>query len=229
MTALGSAGGAAAKGTTGGVMGAVLAGGRSRRFGGPKALFPVGGRPMAEWALLALEPHTSMQVAVTGDSHVARALGISGRPDGTPGLGPLGGLLTALEWAAELGVERIFLLACDLPLVGPELVGRVLTDWPPGLPASIPRSNGPLGFEPLCAGYSVEALPPTERVVRSGDRSMERLLDEMGVAPFSVDDHWTEEELAVAFTNVNTRDEARRAEDLLRRLESREGGGRNDP
>ena len=207
-------------------LGVVLAGGRSRRFGGPKALFPLGGRAMAEWALLALKPHTSIQVAVTHDPQVASALGISGRPDRIPGLGPLGGLHTALEWAGELGLERIFLLACDLPLVPADLVGQILEDWPPHVPASVPVSPGPLGFEPLCAGYSVEGLPAAEKVAQSSDRSMARLLEEMGAKPVQLEPQrlnprWTKEDLTLAFTNVNTRDEARRAESLLVR---REGG-----
>ncbi len=206
---------------TQGVLGVVLAGGRSRRFGGPKALFPVGGRAMAEWALLALKPHTSQQVAVTHDPQVASALGIPCRPDQIPGLGPLGGLHTALGWAGELGLGRVFLLACDLPLVPADLVGQILEDWPPHFPAAVPVSPGPLGFEPLCAGYSVEGLPAAESIAQSSDRSMERLLAEMGAEPLRMNRRWTKEDLTLAFTNVNTRDEARRADDLLGRRQSR--------
>jgi molybdopterin-guanine dinucleotide biosynthesis protein A len=175
---------------------------------------------MAERAILALRPHTRKQVVLTQDPEVARALDVPGRPDSTPGLGPLGGLLTALEWAQELGMHRIFILACDLPLVGPELVGEILTQWPHGLGASVPCSVGPLGFEPLCAAYSTEVLPAVRRLAESSDRAMERLLGEVGAPPLFLEGR-TEEELAVAFTNVNTRDEARRAEELLGFLKHR--------
>jgi molybdopterin-guanine dinucleotide biosynthesis protein A len=175
---------------------------------------------MAEWALLALRAHTSKQVVLTHDPEVAQVLEVPGRPDSTPGLGPLGGLLTALEWAEELGMERLFLLACDLPLVGPELVKEILTQWPQGHKASVPRSEGPLRSEPLCAGYSVAVLPEARRVARSPDRAMERLLAEVGAPPVTPRG-WSGDELALAFTNVNTRDEARRAEELLRPLRRR--------
>jgi molybdopterin-guanine dinucleotide biosynthesis protein A len=121
-------------------------------------------------------------------------------------------------------MERLFLLACDLPLVGPELVGQILTQWPHGSPASVPCSVGPLGFEPLCAAYSAEVLPVVRRVAGSSDRAMERLLGEVGAPPLFLEGR-TEEELALAFTNVNTRDEARRAEELLRSF-GPQGGGR---
>jgi len=105
-------------------------------------------------------------------------------------------------------------------------VGQILEDWPPHFPAAVPVSPGPLGFEPLCAGYSVEGLPAAEYVAQSSDRSMERLLAEMGATPVPLkprrlNPRWTKEDLTLAFTNVNTRDEARRADDLLGRRQSR--------
>jgi molybdopterin-guanine dinucleotide biosynthesis protein A len=223
VTESGRAGKPLETGASGGTLGVVLAGGQSRRFGGPKALVALGGRAMAEWALLALELHSSGQVVVTYDPEVARALGIPGRADRIPGLGPLGGLLTALEWARELGFGRVFLLACDLPLVDPELVGGILQGWPSGLLASVPGSPGPLGFEPLCAGYSVEGLSTADRVARSPHRSMERFLEEIGVSPISLLHLRTKEELALAFTNVNTREDARRAEEFLRQADPPRG------
>ena len=170
---------------------------------------------MAEWALLALEPHTSAQVAVTNDPRVTDVLGVPGRPDRIPDLGPLGGLHAALEWAGELGHGRVFLLACDLPLVSASLVGRILEAWPEKARASVPVSPGPLGFEPLCAGYSAKGLPRLNEVIHSGDRSMERVLSALGTGPVSLGKPWTLEALSFAFTNVNTRDEARRVEILL--------------
>jgi molybdopterin-guanine dinucleotide biosynthesis protein A len=173
---------------------------------------------MADRALRSLKPHAAARVLVTQDQEVAQALDVPSRPDRIPGLGPLGGLLTALEWAEELKYERVFLLACDLPLVSSDLVGQILAHWPPGSPASIPTSRGPLGFEPLCAAYSVAALPSAMAVIHSDLRSMERFLEEMGVSPVELSG-WTEEELALAFTNVNTRDDAQRADGLLRQAE----------
>jgi len=128
----------------------------------------------------------------------------------------LGGLQTALEWAGELGNERILLLACDLPLVTPALIGRILHEWPPGVHAVVPESPGPLGYEPLCAGYGVAGLPLLEAVIRSGGRSMESGLEALGAHRIPLNRMGNEEELAVAFTNVNHVDRADEVEKILR-------------
>lgn len=198
------------------VLGVVLAGGESRRFGGEKALFPLLGRAMAGWTLGALEPWTSRQVVVTNDRKVAESLGVPGRPDRIPGLGPLGGLHTALTWAQEGGQEGVFLLACDLPLVTKEMVGLILRRWPEDSPAVVPGSPGPLGFEPLCAGYEVRGLPDLEELIRTGRRSMESALAKMSAHRIPPAELGSQEELAVAFTNVNTVEMAQWAEGVLR-------------
>ena len=198
-----------------GLMGVLLAGGESRRFGGNKALFQLSGRPMAAWALDALEAHFSSCVVVANDPAVAEALKIPGRPDRIPGQGPLGGLSTALAWAEEEAFEGVFLLACDLPLVSTELVGRILGAWPSHAPAAIPGSRGPLGMEPLCAGYRKGCLPLVEEVAASDRPTMMRALGSMGAYRVSPEVLGTDEELARAFTNVNTSRDAQRLEHLL--------------
>ena len=197
------------------LLGVVLAGGESRRFGGEKALFPLKGRAMAEWAVEALKPWTSQQVVITNDVKVAEALGVPGRSDTIPGLGPLGGLHTALTWAREEGLEGVFLLACDLPLMTPDLVGRILSKWPAGFQVVLPGSYGPLGFEPLCAGYEVRGLAGLEEPMSTGRRSMENALNTMSVHRIPPSDLGSREELGLAFLNVNTLETARRAEEAL--------------
>ena len=197
------------------LLGVVLAGGASRRFGGEKALFPLAGRAMAEWALDAVVPWTLEQVVITNDLGVGEALRVRSRPDSIPGMGPMGGLHTALTWAGEEGMDGVFLLACDLPLVSPDLVGRILDSWPPNAPTVVPGSPGPLGFEPLCGGYDLSCLPSIEEVIGTGRLAMDNLLLQPGGfrTPLSV--LGSREELTTAFMNVNTAETARVAQGLL--------------
>ncbi|MBT8396516.1 MAG: molybdenum cofactor guanylyltransferase [Gemmatimonadetes bacterium] len=206
-------------------LGVVLAGGGSRRFGTEKSLFPLSGQPMAAWVLDALRPWTSGQVLIASSPLAAKTLGVPSRSDLTPGLGPLGGLQTALEWAGEMGHERVMALACDLPMVTPELIGRILDEWPHGVHAIVPESPGPLGYEPLCAGYEVAGLPLLEAAIRAGGRSMESGLEALGALRVPRDRLGTEEEVRIAFTNVNDRKRAREVEKMLRAGVSRWGGG----
>lgn len=203
------------------IMGAVLAGGKSTRYGSPKALAPLAGRPMAAWAVDALSPHVSFLGVLTGDPSVTEALGLPGREDSVPGQGPLGGLLTALSWAREEGCQAVFLLACDLPLVEKTLVERILTHGFRDRKALVPASPGPLGLEPLCAGYDVGCLTTVQDLVAAGRRSMMGLLDQVGYTLVPVGTLGGVEAAGMGFRNVNTPEEGRLVDSILRERRTR--------
>ena len=199
------------------LLGAVLAGGESRRYGRPKALALIGGRPMARWALDALGPHFSMRGMVGNQPFVAQAFGVPSRQDVLPGLGPLGGLITALEWAKEMRLRGAFLLGCDMPLVDADLIGRILDFRGPRKGALVPASSGPLGMEPLCAAYSLECLGPARELARSGKRSMKGLLDGFDFDLVPLEELGVPEKTSMAFVNVNTIEEGLKVEAILKR------------
>jgi molybdopterin-guanine dinucleotide biosynthesis protein A len=142
-------------------------------------------------------------------------VGVGIIPDQTPVAGPLGGLEAALLHASTSGYEGVLLLACDLPLVAPQLlvaVGAALG----GAPAAAPeRAGGAGGIEPLCAVYHVHVLSSVQEQLKSGDRSLHALFRTVGgrVIPAS--------ELGSsptdALLNVNTSQDLRRAEAALAR------------
>ena len=97
-----------------GPIGAILAGGRSRRMGVDKSLVPVGGIPMVQWIVAALKVVVDDVVIVGRDEPLA---GIPAIPDLRPRpRGPLAGLVTALHHAAG---RPVLLVAVDQPLVHP--------------------------------------------------------------------------------------------------------------
>jgi molybdopterin-guanine dinucleotide biosynthesis protein A len=113
---------------------------------------------------------------VSPDARRARIL-----PDREPGLGPLAGLVWALEAAVE---DRCWVLSCDLPFVTPELGGALVTELgDPGAEdsplAAVPTVAGQL--QPLCAAYRREAWRTGARVLEEGRRSMRALMDEIPV------------------------------------------------
>jgi molybdopterin-guanine dinucleotide biosynthesis protein A len=199
------------------LLGAVLAGGESRRYGRPKAMALIGGRPMARWALDALGPHFSMRGMVGNHPFVARAFGVPSRCDTMPGLGPLGGLISALEWAGEMRLRGAFILGCDMPLVDSGLVGKILDFRGIRKGALVPASPGPLGMEPLCAAYSLDCLGPARELARSGRRSMKALLDSFDFDLIPLEGLGDPAVAAVAFTNVNTVADGMRVEAILER------------
>ena len=96
------------------LLGAILAGGRSTRFGSDKALALLDGRPLIEHAIAALAARTEV-VIVCG-----REWGdwVPDRPG--PDLGPLGGINAALHAAAARGFDAVLTAPCDVPAL-PEL------------------------------------------------------------------------------------------------------------
>jgi molybdopterin-guanine dinucleotide biosynthesis protein A len=94
-------------------MGAVLCGGRSRRFGSDKAVADAGGRPLALLVIDALrEAGADPVVAVGGQA--GPALGLPTIADRSPGAGPLAALATVLTWARH---GLVVVAPCDLPLL----------------------------------------------------------------------------------------------------------------
>ncbi|MGH6694275.1 molybdenum cofactor guanylyltransferase [Sphingopyxis sp.] len=85
-------------------LGAVLAGGRSSRFGSDKALAMLGGRTLLDHASAALRPHCDAVVVVGRDE-------IADWP--RPGMGPLGGIAGAFIHAADQGFDQVLTAPVD--------------------------------------------------------------------------------------------------------------------
>jgi molybdopterin-guanine dinucleotide biosynthesis protein A len=121
------------------VLGAVLAGGRSSRFGSDKALALLNGASLLDHAVASLAPFCA-QVVVCGRDHPHHA-GVADRP--RPDMGPLGGLNGALHKALAEGFDGVLVTGCDMPqfpkalaqaLIGPQaavLDGQHLAAWWP--------------------------------------------------------------------------------------------------
>ena len=101
---------------------AVLAGGQSRRMGRDKALLPLGDQTLIERVIAAARP-LACPCFIVGDPATYAHLGLPVHPDRHPGLGPLGGLHTALGATGA----PVLLLACDLPFLTPDFLATSST------------------------------------------------------------------------------------------------------
>ncbi len=93
------------------VVGAVMLGGRSSRFGSDKALAEVGDTVMGAVVVAALREAGVDPIVAVGGTAGPR-LNVITVPDMWPGEGPLPALATVLRWARE---GRVVVLPCDLP------------------------------------------------------------------------------------------------------------------
>jgi molybdopterin-guanine dinucleotide biosynthesis protein A len=97
------------------IMGAIIAGGRSQRFGRDKAFAALDGRPLLDHVAEALAVQTGALVVVGREWPCFRS--IPDRPH--PDQGPLGGLCAALHHARTRGFAAVLTAGCDiLPIPG---------------------------------------------------------------------------------------------------------------
>lgn len=196
---------------TDGVLGVVLAGGESRRYGRPKALAEVDGRSLLSRALSTLDEATGRAVVVANDPALCRDGTRSVRPDLRPGTGVLGGLLTAVEWARESGAAAAAVLACDMPFVPAALVARLVEAS--GIDrVSLPESDGPRGVEPLCAVYGVGCGAAIRDALDRGERAVISFFDDVDVRRLPIAEVRRFGEPGRLFFNVNRPEERDRAE-----------------
>lgn len=194
-------------------LGVILAGGASRRFGAPKALARVGGRRIIDRVLDALRAAVPEVVVSANDPALFADLGLPMRADEIAGQGALGGIHTALRWAAERGRSGALVVACDMPSVTAELLRTIAERAASsGADAVVPESGGPRGVEPLCAWYSVRCLPEIERTIGEGERRVHRLIDRIRAELIPLDEIRRAGDPHILFQNVNTPEDLRGAE-----------------
>ena len=111
-------------------LGLVLAGGLARRMGGgDKSLIEIGGVTILERVLSRMKPQCSrMIINANGDASRFGFTGLPIVPDDIPDFaGPLAGILAGLDWAAanEPDAEYIASVPGDCPFLPRELVQRL--------------------------------------------------------------------------------------------------------
>lgn len=165
------------------VRGYVLAGGASSRFGRDKALVHFGGAPLLLQIVDVARSCTSAVTVVTGGQkygELGRELQII--EDRWPGEGPLGGIITALEYTARTdpGCEWNLILSCDMPFLSSEwlefLVGHARDS---GAETQVLLPHSAHGPEPLCACYRTDAAGALKSVFDRGVRKVTEALKQV--------------------------------------------------
>ena len=169
------------------LLGAILAGGASRRFGSDKALADIGGRPMIEHVIDGLRSQVD-DLVICGRPWRDLPM-LADRPE--PCLGPLGGLNAALTHAQDAGYDGVLCMPVDvLPI--PTGLRRNIED--PGRPWVLERQTA-IGYWPASLAGALDAY------LASGHRSIQGWIDAAGATRVA--------EL-VPMHNINDLDAARR-------------------
>jgi len=154
--------------------GVVLVGGRSTRMGRDKATLELAGVTLQDRSAAVLRECFEKVSVIAHDD--------------VPGLGPIGGLLTALR---HIKTEALFLVACDMPFLEAGLIQQMAGELPGYDAVAFPD-------EPLHAAYATRILPVVEQQIATQDYAMHRLLAKLRVKEFLTTQR------PRSLTNVNT-------------------------
>lgn len=157
----------------------VLVGGKSRRFGRDKLREPWGcvGRVLVQQPIEALRGVFGRRVKLVGacdPTVVQLADGVI--PDLHPGVGPIGGIVSALaQWSGS-----IFVLAGDMPsFAGVEITGILrIAQMHPSAHAVCAFTDR---LQPCAAMYAPHARPSLEASISRGDYQLLSVLDAIEV------------------------------------------------
>lgn len=138
------------------ILGAVLAGGQSSRFGSDKALALLRGQTLLDRAVEQLGSWCDAVVVIGRDEAPAPTLTLADWP--RPGLGPLGGLAAALRHAAANGYDSVLSTGVDSLGV------------PDDLPTLLAPAPACLASQPVVGLWPPHALEPLEAIL-AGDGS----------------------------------------------------------
>jgi len=211
-------GGAGQQGGGQRVRGAILAGGGATRFGGkPKGLEVVGGeRILDRLAAVMMEALGEPPLLVANAPEAASwRPDLETVPDVRPGLGALGGILTAVVRAPA----PVVCVAWDMPFVSVPLI-RLLAEKLGHYDAVLPESEGRRGVEPLCAGYGPACRGAIEESLAAGDLRAISFHDRIRVCILPLEQVQGFADPDLIFFNVNTADDLNKADDLWRRRAS---------
>ena len=195
-------------------LGLVLAGGLARRMGGgDKALLRIGGTTILDRVLARLRPQcTGVILNANGDPVRFAATGLPVVPDSVPDFaGPLAGILAGLDWAAAHApdVGWVGSVPGDCPFLPRELFGQLhAAREAADMPLACAKSGD--WRHPVVALWPVALREDLRRaLIGEGLRKIEVWTERHGVALAE----WPDSPVD-PFFNVNTPEDARRAEEI---------------
>lgn len=185
------------------VWGLVLAGGQSRRMGRDKALLTRDGSTQLRRSVDLLERHVERTFVSTRPDQVEEPERRRFRQvvDRYDGIGPIAGILTALEQQPEVSW---LVLACDLPNVDDVTIKFLLENRAVDKPFTAFRSTYDDLPEPLCAIYRPESRAIVGKFVKDGIVCPRKML-------IRSETHLLRQPDPSALDNVNTPDDLVRA------------------
>ena len=171
----------------------ILSGGKSLRFGNDKAIALYNERPLILHVAQSVKPIAESITVVADISGKYDHLGLRTIEDNVQGLGPAGGLQSAI--LDMDGEGWLFLTSCDLLGIKPEWINKLL---------KVPRDNAQIIafhakiWETLFALYHTSVINEINKIISKGNSAIWRIYKHVKSIAVPYPDNWCESR------NINT-------------------------
>ena len=185
----------------------ILAGGQGSRIGGDKPLRTLRGERLIDRVFRQARCWSELVAVAVRDRAQIQPTDALILIDEPRVAGPLGGLISALEFGDAVGCDCVLTIAADMPLLPADLLDR--------LARAIGERDCALAasgrhLHPVCGLWRTAALRHIATYVDSDRRSLKGLAETLGFETVE----WPAEPID-PFLNINTADDLRVAESLL--------------
>ena len=194
------------------ILGVVLAGGKSQRFGEDKCQVKLGGKLLIDYILSEIIDEFKEVLLISNNKiKYNNSNKISLVEDTKRGLGPLGGILTAMKWIKEnnRNYKWISTFPSDTPFFKKKILNNFLEE--------IKDYEGKLFFinsndtrHNIFGLWSIDLLDRLEKDLDNGERKVEMWANKIGVKSINM-----KFENKDPFFNINTKEDLIKAEEYL--------------
>lgn len=177
----------------------ILAGGENKRFPVIKGFLEVDGKRVIESNIELLSKIFDRVIISANDPELYFYLGATMVGDVVEYRGPMTGILSALTIPE---VSEIFVTACDMPFIKPELIEYIVDKWEKKYDAAIPIFDKKP--QPLFGIYSKRVAKSTEQSIKNGERSLREFLRGINVLYINEEEVRNIDPEGRSFININT-------------------------
>ena len=195
------------------ILGTVLAGGKSQRFGEDKSQVKLGDKLLIDYILLEIiEEFKEILVVSNSSIDFKHSEKISVIEDIKKNLGPLGGVLTAMKWIKDNNKDYkwISTFPADTPFFKRSILQKFLQDIQPEesklffIKSNNTRHN-------IFGIWSIDLMDKLEEDLNKGERKVELWANSIGVKTINIE--FQNED---PFFNINTKEDLEKAKDRLK-------------
>jgi molybdenum cofactor guanylyltransferase len=195
------------------ILGVVLAGGKSQRFGEDKSQVELGGKLLIEYILSEITEEFNKILVVSNSSiNFKNSEKISVIEDIKKNLGPLGGVLTAMKWVKDNNKDYkwISTFPADTPFFKRSILKKFLQDirFEESKLFFIKSNNTRHNIFGL---WSIDLMDKLEEDLNKGERKVEVWANSIGVKTVNIE--FLNKD---PFFNINTKEDLEKAKDRLK-------------